>query len=91
VRELLRNLPAYRAASVAYVVTPAAHPLSRRPTFTLAFRNPSTRIYRLAGATPYFTSAPACAVRTTRVGTCGCARLLGVSYKRGPRGPVGWV
>ena len=159
VRELLRNLPAYRAASVAYVVTPAAHPLSRRVTFTLAFRNPSTRIYRLAGATPYFTSAPACAVRTTarddvqlacprparlvrretylrgwsaRVDghpahvrrfdrlfqavtvpagahritfayappyawwglaafAAGCAWLLGVSYKRGPRGPVGWV
>jgi hypothetical protein len=65
VQELLRNLPAYRAASVAYVVTPAAHPLSRSPTLTLAFRSPSTRIYRLAGATPYFMSAPACAVRMT--------------------------
>jgi Bacterial membrane protein YfhO len=63
VQELLRNLPAYRAASVAYVLTPAGHPLPRSRALTLAFRSPSTRIYRLAGATPYFTATPACTVR----------------------------
>jgi hypothetical protein len=65
VQELLRNLPAYRAASVAYVLTPAADVLPRRGRFTLAFRSPTTRIYRLAGATPYFTSSPGCTVRAT--------------------------
>jgi hypothetical protein len=62
-QELLRNLPAYRAASVAYVLTPAGQPLRRNPAFTLALRTPSTRIYRLAGTTPYFT-ATGCAVES---------------------------
>jgi hypothetical protein len=63
VHELLRNLPAYRAASVAYVLTPAAHPLPKDRAFTLAFRSATTRIYRLDGALPYFTAAPGCTVR----------------------------
>jgi hypothetical protein len=63
-QELLRNLPAYRAAGVAYVLTPAGHPIRSR-SFTPAFRSPTTRIYRLAGTTPYFTANPACTVRAT--------------------------
>src|SRR5262249_39195211 len=43
-QELLRNLPAYRAASVAYVLTPGGHPLAHSRSFTLAFRSPTTRI-----------------------------------------------
>src|SRR5207237_9257352 len=55
VRELLRNLPTYRAAGVAYVLTPAEEPLpGSRTTFSLVFRSPSTRIYHLPGARPYF-------------------------------------
>jgi hypothetical protein len=63
--ELLRNLAAYRAAAVAYVLTPADQALpTSRTAFRLVFRSPSTRIYRLAGAAPYFTASnPACAVR----------------------------
>src|SRR5207248_9518761 len=66
VRGLRRNLPAYRAAGVADALTPADEALPRsRRTFTLVFRSPSTRIYHLAGATPYFTaSSPACTLRT---------------------------
>jgi hypothetical protein len=64
-RELLRNLPAYRAASVAYVLTPAGRPLPEDRAFTLAFRSASTWIYRLAGAAPYFATAPGCTVRAT--------------------------
>ena len=65
-RELLRNLPAYRAAGVAYVLTPADEPLpGSRTTFSLVFGSPSTRIYHLAGARPYFTASnPACTIRT---------------------------
>jgi hypothetical protein len=64
VQELLRNLPAYRATSVAYVLTPAGETLPEsRTTFSLVFRSPSTWIYRLAGTSPYFTaSLPACTV-----------------------------
>jgi hypothetical protein len=66
VQELLRNLPAYRAVGVAYVLTPAGEPLPQsRTTFSLVFRSPSTRIYSLAGSIPYFTaSSPACTIRT---------------------------
>jgi hypothetical protein len=65
VRELLRNLRAYRAAGVAYVLTPADEPLpGSRETFHLVFRSPSTRIYHLVGVSPYFTaSIPACTIR----------------------------
>ena len=60
--ELLRNLDAYRAVSVAYVLTPAGHPLPAG--FTLVFRSPTTWIYRLAGADPLMT-APGCTVTAT--------------------------
>jgi hypothetical protein len=63
-RELLSNLPGYRAAAVAYVLTPLDEPLPQsRTTFTQVFRSPTTRIYRLAGAKPYFTASRACSVR----------------------------
>jgi hypothetical protein len=64
-QELLRNLDGYRAAAVAYVLTPAAEALPESPaTFKLVFRSPSTRIYRLAGAAPYFTATNrSCSVR----------------------------
>jgi hypothetical protein len=57
--ELLRNLAAYRAAGVAYVLTPAGRQLPAR--FTLVFRSPTTWIYHLPGADPLI-SAPGCAV-----------------------------
>ena len=46
--ELLRNLAGYRAAGVAYVLTPAGRPLPTGPgSFTLAARTPTTWIYHL--------------------------------------------
>jgi hypothetical protein len=63
-QELERNLAGYRAAGVKYVLTPAAQALPQSPGgFSLVFRSPSTRIYQLAGAQPYFTaSGPGCTV-----------------------------
>jgi hypothetical protein len=56
-QELVRNLDAYRAAAVAYVVTPRDHPLiTSRSTFTPVFRSAKTRIYRVVGAAEYFSS-----------------------------------
>jgi hypothetical protein len=64
-QELLRNLDGYRAAGVTYVLTPAGETLPESPsTFALVFRSPSARIYRLAGAAPYFTATNrSCSVR----------------------------
>jgi hypothetical protein len=61
-QELLRNLDGYRAAGVAYVLAKAGERLPA-PAFTLVFRSPTTWIYRLAGAAPYF-DAPGCTVVT---------------------------
>jgi hypothetical protein len=60
--ELLSHLRGYRLAAVRYVVLPASAslPQSRR-TFRLVLRTPTARIYRLAGASPYF-SARGCRV-----------------------------
>jgi hypothetical protein len=64
-QELKRHLGGYRSAGVRYVLTPAGRPLPEGPTsLRLVFRSPSTRIYRLAGAAPYF-SAPGCGVMST--------------------------
>jgi Bacterial membrane protein YfhO len=62
--DLLPKLSAYRFAGVAYVLTPAGLRLPQSPTtFTLVFRSPSTWIYRVEGASAYFTAAqPRCAV-----------------------------
>ncbi len=57
--ELLRNLAAYRAAGVAYVLTPAGRTLPAG--FTLVLRTPTTWIYHLARVDPRI-SAPGCAV-----------------------------
>ena len=55
-RELLQNLDGYRAAGVSYVLSPAGQALPESPaTFTLVSRSPSTWIYHLARAAPYFT------------------------------------
>jgi hypothetical protein len=64
-QELIRNLDGYRQAGVRYVLTPSDKPLPQSPsTFTPAFRSQSTLIYRLAGASPYFTASnPRCVVR----------------------------
>ena len=57
-QELMRHLRGYRAAGVSYVLTPAGHPLPERSTgLRLVFRSPSTWIYHLAGALPYFGAA----------------------------------
>jgi hypothetical protein len=63
-QELLRNLDGYRELGVNYVLTPANQPLSQSPTsFQLAARTPTTRIYHLTGAAPYFT-APGCRLQS---------------------------
>jgi hypothetical protein len=60
-QELLDNLDGYREAGVAYVLTPAGQALPQSPgTFTLVLRTPSTWIYHLAGAAPYFTTGSNC-------------------------------
>ncbi len=57
-QELMRHLGGYRSAGVLYVLTPARHPLPESPTtFRRVFRSPTTWIYRLAGASPYFGAA----------------------------------
>jgi hypothetical protein len=63
-QELLRNIAGYRAAGVAYVLTPAGQPLPQsQATFRLVFRSPSTWIYHLAGSAPYFDATnPRCRV-----------------------------
>ncbi len=66
--ELLRNLDAYRAAGVAYVVTPPGRKLSA--SFTLVLRSPTAWIYHLARPAP-LVSAPGCAVASS----AGAARL----------------
>lgn len=64
-QELVRNLAGYRAAGVSYVLAPAGQRLAQSPgTFTLVARTPTTWIYHLAGAAPYF-SAAGCATRST--------------------------
>lgn len=69
--ELLRNLAGYRAAGVSYVLTPAGQSLPPgRSGLALAFRSPTTWIYRLAGAAPLFTASdPRCAVRALGTGS----------------------
>jgi hypothetical protein len=63
-RELIANLAGYRAAGVAYVLAPAGQRLPQSPaTFTLVARTPTTWIYRLRGAAPYF-SAAGCTTRS---------------------------
>jgi hypothetical protein len=57
-QQLERNLAAYRAAAVSYVLTPPGQALPQSPsTFTLVARTPSSWIYRLAGSESYFTAA----------------------------------
>jgi hypothetical protein len=60
--ELVRNLPAYQAAAVKYVLTPPGDLLPARD-FQLVLRSPSTWIYELRHLTAYFTaSGGACQV-----------------------------
>jgi hypothetical protein len=60
--ELLHHLGGYRSAGVRYVLTRAGHPLPQtRKTFRLVYKTPTTWIYRLAGAAPYF-GARGCSV-----------------------------
>ena len=59
-QELLRNLNGYREAAVAYVLTPPGEAMPESATsFRLVFRSASTWIYRLNGASTYFTAADA--------------------------------
>jgi hypothetical protein len=63
-QELVRHLDGYRLAGVRYVLTPAAQPLpTRRHAFRLVLLTPTTRIYQLTRAAPYFAVA-GCQVRT---------------------------
>jgi hypothetical protein len=63
--DLLHHLGGYRSVGVRYVLAPAWESLPQRPkTLRLVFRSPSTLIYRLAGAAPYY-QAPGCQVIST--------------------------
>ena len=75
-QEFLRNLTGYRNAGVSYLLAAAGQPVPQSPsTFTLVERTPSTDIYRVAGAAPYF-SAAGCTTRSTDGGsvTVTCPR-----------------
>jgi hypothetical protein len=63
-QELLNNLNGYRAAGVQYVLTWAGDELPLGPhLFTIVFRSPTSLIYRLNGASQYFTATnPSCRV-----------------------------
>lgn len=55
--ELLANLNNYRAAGVRYILTPPGVELPLGPNmFSIAFRSPTTLVYRLAGTSSYFTA-----------------------------------
>jgi hypothetical protein len=61
-QELMRHLAGYRSIGVRYVLTRARDGLPARDrAFALVFRSPTTRIYRLSRAAPYF-RAPGCRV-----------------------------
>ena len=64
-QELLSNLNGYRAAGVRYVLAPPGLELPLGPnSFTIVFRSPTTLVYRLAGASPYFTATnPTCTLQ----------------------------
>lgn len=61
---LLQNLDNYRDAGTSYVLTPPGQTLPQSPAgLELVFRSPSTWIYHLAGAGPYFSASnPGCRV-----------------------------
>src|SRR5262249_21001349 len=63
--ELLANVEHFRNAGVSYVLTQAGHPLPEHPgALQLVLRTPTTWIYHLAGASPYFTTTnPGCRLR----------------------------
>jgi hypothetical protein len=64
-RELERNLAAYRAAGVKYVLTPTGQALPQSPgAFAIVLRTPSTWIYELAGTKPYLTTTGAACLIT---------------------------
>jgi hypothetical protein len=57
-QELIRHLDGYRSAAVRYVLMSAGHPLpATRGAFRLVLRSPTTWIYRLTRAAPYFGAA----------------------------------
>jgi hypothetical protein len=88
--ELLRNLDGYRAAAVAYVLTPSGQALPQSAdTFTLVFRSPSTWIYRLAGAAPYV-QAPGCRVTVRSRNDIGLSCRRRTSLVRRETDLPGW-
>jgi hypothetical protein len=70
-QELERDLAGYRAAGVSYVLAPAGRPLPQSPaSLTLVDRSPTTAIYHLAGAAPFFSAGdPRCRTRSAGVDT----------------------
>jgi hypothetical protein len=66
-QELLHHLTGYRFAGVRYVLTRARHGFPARDrAFRLVFHSPTTRIYRLTRAAPYF-GAAGCRVTSAQV------------------------
>lgn len=64
-QEIISHLNGYRAAAVRYVLAPAGQELPLGPNkFSIVLRTPTTLIYRLNGASPYFTAtSPNCTAR----------------------------
>ncbi len=62
--ELMHHLAGYQLAGVRYVLTAARDPLRENTSLLRrVFRSPTTDIYRVTGASPYF-QAPGCRVRS---------------------------
>lgn len=73
--QFMRHVAAYRQAAVGYIVTRATAAPPSSATLTLVSSSPEARVYRLAGAHPYFT-APGCAIVATG------ATQVGVNCRR---------
>src|SRR5207302_1709636 len=92
-RELERNLPGYRAAAVKYVLVPAGQELPQAAgALRLVFRSPSTWIYELAGAQPYFSaSAPGCLVHARGRSSAQVSCATGATLIRRETDLPGWT
>lgn len=90
-QDLLRNLPAYRAVGVAYVLEPAGQALPQSPsTFRLVFRSPSTWIYHVTGVAPYYATSPSCTASRQSVNSVTVSCLRPATLTRRVTAFPGW-